>query len=773
MNKKLRLRRYLAMILSALAMFMTVFLSFGSVLHVSAAQVVRGDNIPYKKYLPGATYSTHLYTADGRAAYCIESEKAAVPTGDYASSGALDYNTAPMLVLALHYGYGGSGSWQMKTFFSERYGIDLSDEQQYLYTHIVANYAYVGADMSSTPGQFYKGLSAEIAEASGINEWIRFLGRVLGGSADYTGKSVAGGYITTFDTGTQRIAVMGEITYRENTPTPPPEPEKPKENIGRITVTKNGETLSSYTDKTFVWEEKGLVNAEFELSAGEDIFCEEQLIHEKGAVIKAAFTSEDGTASFEELYPGSYIITEITAPEGFVKNDSPISVVLSKDGDDVSEMVHSVSVYDQRKKAEIAILKTDTESGETLSGAEFGLYAGNEIRSADGEVLVNAGELLMKDTTDADGTIRFAMDLPLGEYYVKELTAPFGYVVSSEEFPVHFDGSSEKEITDFKHTFSNRPVTGEITVQKIGESLAGYEDGKFIYEARSLEGAEFDLYRVGEEEPILHLVTDEDGTVTAGGLALGDYLLVETAAPYGMKLDETPTEIKVEHINQTTEVVHISREIINEREKVTFHITKKAKDSGEKLTGGRFAVFTGEDLYNYKGEMIVPADTMLEESSAVDGEVEFVLDYPHGSYYLMELEGIPGYYRDNERHDLDAAYGSIDDTGIEYTVFNTKIPPAPVTPENPSETKVLGASKNNYVTEDGGESGYSFRIDTSVKAFEEKAGSGRNEQEETAGVSYPEGLIYGGMLLALAAGFIIAGRKKRIKGGANEKKNGK
>ena len=241
-SKRTRFGRCLAMALSLFSMVFTFLLSPFCAVKSLAAEVNRGENIPYNRYLPGATYSTHMYTVDGKTAYCIESEKEAVPSGTIGDGSDLGYGTAPMLVLALHYGYGGEGAWQMKRFFQERFGITLSDEQQYLYTHIVANYAYVGANMSSTPSQFYKGLSAEIAEASGINEWIRFLGRVLGGSADYTGKTVYTGNIRVFGTSTQTIAVMGSLTYNSDTPTPPVEE---KENVGKVSVTKTGESLTA------------------------------------------------------------------------------------------------------------------------------------------------------------------------------------------------------------------------------------------------------------------------------------------------------------------------------------------------------------------------------------------------------------------------------------------------------------------------------------------------------------------------------------------------
>ena len=219
-------RRCLCLLLSALTMVLGVTASSRFALHAEAANVVRGVNIPYNRYLNGATYSTHMYTVDGRIAYCIESEKSAVANGDYYSAHNLSYSDAPMLTLALYYGYGGDGSWVMRKFFADNYGVDLSEEQQYLYTHIVANYAFVGANMSSTPGQFYKGLNSDIAEAYGINSWIRYIGKVLGGSEDYSGRKVKSGWVTYFDTNSQKIAVVGNVEF-ENPPETPPTPDVP------------------------------------------------------------------------------------------------------------------------------------------------------------------------------------------------------------------------------------------------------------------------------------------------------------------------------------------------------------------------------------------------------------------------------------------------------------------------------------------------------------------------------------------------------------------
>lgn len=77
----------------------------------------------------------------------------------------------------------------------------------------------------------------------------------------------------------------------------------------------------------------------------------------------------------------------------------------------------------------------------------FGIYNKNDIL-AGGKVLVKAGTLLQKITSDKNGLAQFTLDLPLGKYYVKELTAPDGYVSSEEvlEFDAGYQGQEVKVV---------------------------------------------------------------------------------------------------------------------------------------------------------------------------------------------------------------------------------------------------------------------------------------------------------------------------------------
>ena len=79
--------------------------------------------------------------------------------------------------------------------------------------------------------------------------------------------------------------------------------------------------------------------------------------------------------------------------------------------------------------------KTDAADGKALAGAEIGLYTAEPVNRADGTCLLTADMLLETGVTDADGTLVFTADLPFGCYYVKEITAPDGYLLSEEKQP--------------------------------------------------------------------------------------------------------------------------------------------------------------------------------------------------------------------------------------------------------------------------------------------------------------------------------------------------
>ena len=90
----------------------------------------------------------------------------------------------------------------------------------------------------------------------------------------------------------------------------------------------------------------------------------------------------------------------------------------------------------ERQKVQITVTKTDSETKEALEGAVFSLFAKEDIVNKDGKVIVKADTQIERTVTGKDGKAAFTSDLPLGQYYVKEIEAPKGYVKSDKIFDV-------------------------------------------------------------------------------------------------------------------------------------------------------------------------------------------------------------------------------------------------------------------------------------------------------------------------------------------------
>ena len=120
------------------------------------------------------------------------------------------------------------------------------------------------------------------------------------------------------------------------------------------------------------------------------------------------------------------------------------------------------------------ITKQDEESGVKLSGAVYGIYSDSSCTN-----------LVDKLTTGSDGKAK-SKALVAGTYYVKEITAPKGYVLSDK---VHTLTVKAGQTTSFTATYKEQ--LGAITIYKEGEVLSGWNGTNFTYEMRKLPGATF------------------------------------------------------------------------------------------------------------------------------------------------------------------------------------------------------------------------------------------------------------------------------------------
>ena len=466
---------------------------------------------------------------------------------------------------------------------------------------------------------------------------------------------------------------------------------------GKITITKSGKTLTGYEDGKFVWEETPLPGAIFEVRANEDIYSPDStdtLLYAKNKVAGTITTGANGSTTIENLPLGKYYLVEVKAPAGYLLDQSKIEAELKYADSSVSVVTESTTKFDEKQDVVLNLHKIDDVTKESLSGAEFELYAAEDIKNFAGKVVVENGTKLASAISDKDGNIDFGLDLPFSKYTVKEIKAPVGYALSEAEFTFEVKADASVPEVIYEKEIANTPVTGEVTFIKTGETLVDFDKttGKFTYEKASLKGAEFDLYFDKETTPLMHLTTDEKGTAKATNLKLGKYRLVETKAPYGMTLLSKPYEFEVKYQDQNTPIVLSTESILDNRQKVELSIAKK-NTSGEKLSGGTFELYAEEDIKNYKDEIIVKKDELITKTSAKDGVIDFGLDLPHGKYYVKETAAPSGYQKTDKIFSLDGTYKSqdIELLKVECLIENTKTPPTP--PETPPP-----ASENNPPT---------------------------------------------------------------------------
>ncbi|MCY7493890.1 SpaA isopeptide-forming pilin-related protein [Bacillus safensis] len=324
-----------------------------------------------------------------------------------------------------------------------------------------------------------------------------------------------------------------------------------------------------------------------------------------GIVIGTKTTDEEGALRFDRLLYGDYIVTEEKAPDGYIKTKDPIHVTIDQpyESGDQAKTGNSMTVQNQEIRQHVKLTKKDKETGAALENAEF-------------ELKNESGETVQTDLkTDEKGEILFK-HLEPGSYYFVETNAPKGYQLNQQKWPFTIkENQTETTIV----TAVNDIIKGSAELSKIGEG------------GERLEGAQFKLLDKDGQELQKSLVTGENGKITINELRPGTYQLVETKAPVGYVLDETP--IKFEVPLDPKEPVVISQK--NLYETSALEVLKEGED-GKKLQGVRFEVLDQNDE-------VVRKDLTTDE----DGKI-LVDNLKPGKYQLVETESVDGYQKNNK-----------------------------------------------------------------------------------------------------------------------------
>lgn len=393
------------------------------------------------------------------------------------------------------------------------------------------------------------------------------------------------------------------------------------EQMASLTVYKLGEVLTGakVTDDgvSFVYTEQKQKGAVYNVYAASDIVSADgTVVYKKDALVKAGLTTgDDGSATLDNLYLGKYVVKEMQAPQNLVCTGESQEITLSYAGSNVEKVMGSVTFKNDRQKASVSVYKQDKETRKYLPGGTYGLYAGNDIKAADGTIVVKKDTLIEKAVTGIDGKAVYQADLPIANsYYMKELGAPAGYVRNGEDvYSFTFQYTTDKEATvSFNHTFQNERINAKIKLVKEDS-----ETGKTAQGDATLEGA---VYGLHAREDIVHpdgqtgvlypagtqiatLTTDTEGNAEVADLYLGKYYVKELTPPVGYLADPGEHDLECNDEGDLVQTVERTVTSLEDVIKQPFQVIKAAnngKTDADLLKGVGFSAYLESSLKKNK-----------------------------------------------------------------------------------------------------------------------------------------------------------------------------
>ena len=239
----------------------------------------------------------------------------------------------------------------------------------------------------------------------------------------------------------------------------------------------------------------------------------------------------DGTGSFvlpEKLEHGTYYLHEIEAPEGYLLGSEDIRFTVDQEYQWDDPLI--VEYTDAPAMGRIEIIKTDSETGDVLSGTQFEIRAEEDIVTPDGTMRAAKGEVVDTITTDRFGRAQ-SKDLYLGKYDVVETKQPSGYVLPNQSWAVELTYQDQHTAIVTETLDVENDQTKVIINKKETGSDKALPGVKFVVWNNSVAPES-----IGMIDEKLY-VTDEKGQIILQGLVPGEYCVAEAESIPGYAFD--------------------------------------------------------------------------------------------------------------------------------------------------------------------------------------------------------------------------------------------
>lgn len=364
------------------------------------------------------------------------------------------------------------------------------------------------------------------------------------------------------------------------------------------------------------------LSVRFGLFAAEDIQAADGTVIPADGLISEISLDENMTAVIAEKIPfGKYYVQEIATDEHYVLNGEKYLVTFEYMGQEVTTVsIDCGQFVNELKHGKVEGIKVN-ESDEPLENALFGLFA---VDTAE----FTSENAYMTAVSDENGYFEFD-EIPYGEYIVREIEAPTGYILSGESYPVTVceDGETITIRT------VNKPITVEVSkVDVYGEELIGAD--------MQLENADGEIIDEWISDGTNHIVTE---------LPAGDYTLKEIAAPDGYVI-ATDIEfevfadgtIKIRNVDSTAISEDGNPLIVMVDDTTKVKISKRDITTDKELPGATLQIIdedgnvveewvSADEAHLVEGKLIAGKEYTLREIIAPDGyeianEIKFTVN---------------------------------------------------------------------------------------------------------------------------------------------------